>query len=65
MSGGDKVDENDANKNDDEDKRKEEIKKQLMDDEEEDRKLLDSIPDESVLCLFIKLIIITQVIHGF
>ena len=30
---------------------KEKIKKQLIDDEEEDRKLLESIPDESMPCI--------------
>lgn len=48
FSAGEEIVEDDANNRNEED-RKEEIKKQLIDDEEEDRKLLDSIPDESML----------------
>lgn len=44
-----KGEDQDAVKEDEEDEN-EKIKKQLIDDEEEDRKLLESIPDESTSC---------------
>ena len=55
---GEKVDDKDEVQ--DEADEKERIRKKLIDDEEEDRKLLESIPDESMCYVMFILVVLLQ-----